>query len=156
MDASRVRGEIKMPVETGSIKISTKGGYDVIDITGKLNEFVMKTGISDGIAHVFCAGSTGGLTTTEYEPGAVRDMKEFLELSIPPTPPGPAWGEYFHHETWHDDNGHSHLRSSLIGPQFTVPVRIGQCRLGAWQQVVFMEFDTRPRQRELVVTVIGE
>ena len=145
-----------MAVYTGTIEISTGGNGQVIDITGRMDQLIAKSGITYGIANVFCAGSTGGLTTTEFEPGAVRDLGEFLDRTIPPTPPGPPWGNYFHHETWHDDNGHAHLRASIIGSDMTVPVRNGRTRHGTWQQVVFIDFDTRPRERCLDVTVIGE
>ncbi len=145
-----------MSVHTDKLTIKSNGNGDIVDITTKLGDIVTNSGISNGIAHIFCAGSTGGLTTTEFEPGAIRDIKEFLDRNIPPTPPGPDWGDYFHHETWHDDNGHSHLRSSLFGPDITVPIRNGGVRHGTWQQVVFIDFDTRPRDRSLDVTVIGD
>ena len=145
-----------MTVHIDSISIKTRGDGDVRDITGALGECIRRSGIVNGIAHVFCPGSTGGLTTTEFEPGAVRDINELLDRLIPPTPPGPPWGEYFHHETWHDDNGHAHLRASVIGADITVPVRNGRPLTGTWQQVIFIDFDTRPRTRELAVTVIGE
>jgi secondary thiamine-phosphate synthase enzyme len=145
-----------MTVHTDTISIKTRGNSEAVNISSELAECIGRSGITDGIAHIFCAGSTGSLTTTEFEPGCIRDMKEFLDRIIPPTPPGPAWGDYFHHETWHDDNGHSHLRASMIGPDITVPVRNGMPRLGTWQQVVFIDHDTRSRNRELLVTVIGE
>jgi len=145
-----------MTVTTATINFSTKGSCDTINISDRLADIVSDSGIMTGIIHVFCPGSTGALTTTEFEPGAVRDIKEYLDRNIPPTPPGAPWGDYFHHETWHDDNGHSHLRSSLIGPDITVPVRNGRLKHGTWQQVVFIDCDTRPRDRSLDVTVIGE
>lgn len=145
-----------MTVHVDKIEIKTEGDNDTINVTDQLGECIARSGVSNGIAHVFCPGSTGGLTTTEFEPGAVRDLKEWLDRHVSPTPPGPPWGDYFHHETWHDDNGHSHLRSSLIGPDISVPVRNGRARHGTWQQVVFVDFDTRPRDRTLEVTVIGE
>jgi len=145
-----------MTVHIDKIQVNTKGDSDIVDITPGLSECIKKSGVSNGIAHIFCAGSTGGLTTTEFEPGAVRDIKEFLDLNMPPTPPGPAWGEYFHHETWHDDNGHSHLRASVIGCDITVPVRDGCPVHGTWQHVIFIDFDTHPRIRRLDVTIIGE
>ncbi len=145
-----------MTVHADLIKVSTKGDSDIKDITPQLAECIRRSGVKSGIANVFCVGSTGALTTTEFEPGAVRDIKEYLNRHAPPTPPGPPWGEYFHHETWHDDNGHSHLRASLIGSDITVPIRDGRPILGTWQQVVFIDCDTRPRGRELVVTVMGE
>ncbi len=145
-----------MTVYTDKITISTKGNADILDVTSGLAECVDKSGVSNGIANIFCAGSTGGLTTTEFEPGAIRDLQEFLDLNMPPTPPGPPWGGYFHHETWHDDNGHAHLRSSVIGSDITVPIRNGRPVHGTWQQVIFIDFDTRPRNRSLEVTIIGE
>jgi secondary thiamine-phosphate synthase enzyme len=145
-----------MTVRTDTISVKTSGNSDTKDVTPQLASCVKKSGINNGIAHIFCAGSTGALTTTEFEPGAVRDIKEFLDRNMPPTPPGPPWGGYFHHETWHDDNGHSHLRSSLIGPDIAVPIRNGSPRLGTWQQVIFIDCDTRSRTRELFVTIIGE
>ena len=145
-----------MPVHTDTISVRSDGNGDVIDITSGLQQCISRSGIRNGLASVFCAGSTGALTSTEYEPGAVRDINEFLDRLIPPTPPGPSWGDYFHHETWHDDNGHAHLRASLIGPDITVPLRDGKLKLGTWQQVVFVDFDTRPRSRQLEVTVLGE
>jgi secondary thiamine-phosphate synthase enzyme len=145
-----------MTFTTASISIRTNGNGDVKDITSQLAECIRQSGIASGIANVFCPGSTGALTTTEFEPGAILDINEFLSRLIPPTPPGPPWRDYHHHETWHDDNGHAHLRASMIGPDITVPVRNGRPMLGTWQQVVFIDFDTRARSRELVVTLIGE
>ena len=145
-----------MTVHADKISVNTKGNSDIIDITSLLADCIAKSGIQKGIASVFCPGSTGGLTTTEYEPGANRDIKDYLNLNMPPTPPGPPWGEYFHHETWHDDNGHAHLRASVIGSDITVPVRAGRPVHGTWQQVIFIDFDTSPRNRRLEVTVIGE
>ena len=131
-----------MTVFNSSISIRTSGNADVKDITALLSECVRKSGIANGIVNVFCPGSTGALTTTEFEPGAVRDIKEFLDRHIPPTPPGPPWGEYHHHQTWHDDNGHARLRASLIGPDITAPVREGRVEMGTWRQIVFIDFDT--------------
>jgi len=145
-----------MAVHEDTISIRTQGNGHVKDITPLLAECIRRSGIKSGIANVFCAGSTGSLTTTEYEPGAVRDINELLDRLIPPTPPGPPWGDYFHHETWHDNNGHSHLRASILGAHITVPIRNGRPLLGTWQQVVFIDFDTHPRNRQLAVTIIGE
>jgi secondary thiamine-phosphate synthase enzyme len=145
-----------MPVHTDTISIHTRGDGDVKDITSALSECIRRSGVSNGIASVFCAGSTGALTTTEYEPGAIGDINELLDRLIPPTPPGPPWGDYHHHQTWHDDNGHAHLRASIVGSDITVPIRNGRPLTGTWQQVVFIDFDTRPRHRELPVTIIGE
>ena len=145
-----------MTVHIDKIEFKTEGDCDTINLTNHLAECIKRSGVSNGIAHIFCPGSTGGLTATEFEPGAVGDLKAWFDLHAPPTPPGPPWGDYFHHETWHDDNGHSHLRSSLIGPDISIPVRNARARMGTWQQVVFIDFDTRPRDRTLEVTIIGE
>jgi len=99
---------------------------------------------------VFAAGSTGGITTIEFEPGLVRDFPAAMERLVP------RELRYAHDETWHDGNGHSHVRASLIGPSLTVPVAAGKLVLGTWQQIVFVDFDNRPHQRMLVVTVMGE
>ncbi|HEX9745933.1 MAG TPA: secondary thiamine-phosphate synthase enzyme YjbQ [bacterium] len=145
-----------MTVHTDKIEIRTQGNSQVIDITSNIAGIIRESGITDGVAHIFCAGSTGALTTTEFEPGTIKDMSEYFDRHIPPTPPGPAWGDYHHHATWHDDNGHSHLRASLIGPDITVPIRNGGIHHGTWQQVIFIDFDTCGRNRSLDVTLIGE
>jgi secondary thiamine-phosphate synthase enzyme len=95
-------------------------------------------------------GSTAGITTVEYEPGLVRDLKEFFETLLPERQ------DYHHHQTWGDDNGSSHLRAALLGPSLLVPVEDGKLLLGSWQQVVLVDFDTRPRRRRLIVQVSGE
>jgi len=137
-------------VKTEYIEVSTKGFSDIQDITSELGKIIRKAGITDGIVTVFVPGSTGGLTTIEYEPGLVKDIPEVLEKIAP------LKGRYHHHNTWHDDNGSSHVRAALIGPSITVPFVEGELTLGTWQQVVFIDFDTRPRSRKLVAQLMGD
>jgi secondary thiamine-phosphate synthase enzyme len=120
------------------------------DITEEINEQVARSGIQTGVAHVFCLGSTGAVGTIEFEPGLRRDLPEMLDRLIPPS------RDYGHEQAWHDGNGHSHLQATLLGPSLTVPVAKGALVLGTWQQIVFLECDVRPRERSVVVTVIGE
>ena len=108
-----------------------------------------RSGVDSGIVTLFVIGSTAGLTTIEYEPGLVHDIKEALERVAP------ANGHYQHHERWGDDNGHSHVRASLVGPSLTVPFTHGAPCLGTWQQIIFMDFDTRSRDREIVCQILG-
>ncbi|MEM2087884.1 MAG: secondary thiamine-phosphate synthase enzyme YjbQ [Thermoproteota archaeon] len=136
-------------VET-ELGIKTRGERDIVDITGEIGKIVSKTGIKNGIANVFVPGSTGAVTTMEYEPGLLKDLPNALERIAPRD------AEYEHEKTWHDGNGHSHVRASVIGPSLTIPIRDGALRLGTWQQVVFVELDVRPRTRRLVVTCLGE
>jgi secondary thiamine-phosphate synthase enzyme len=139
-----------MSVYSGEIKINTKGEVDMIDITSQINEEINKSKIKNGIVCVFVPGSTGTITTIEYEPGLMKDLPKTLENIAPKK-------EYYHHhETWHDDNGHSHIRASLMGPSIAMPIRKGKLIHGTWQQVVFVELDTRPRNRELILNIVGE
>ena len=137
-------------VVTKEIKFTSRGPGDIIDITPQLREAVESSGISGGTVTVFVPGSTAGLTTIEYEPGLLKDLPEFWEKLIPSNK------SYHHDETWHDGNGFSHLRAALIGPDITVPFVNSTLTLGTWQQVVFLEFDNRGRERRLVVQIIGE
>ncbi len=139
-----------MTVIKDEIRISTSGEVDMIDISSKVQNIVKKSGLKEGIVNVFVPGATGSLITIEYEPGLKKDFPRILERIAPKNE------YYFHHETWHDDNGHSHCRASLLGPSLTVPFTNGVLTLGTWQQICFVELDTRPRNRRLVVTVIGE
>ena len=138
-----------MSVITEKLHFSTKGNAQVIDVTGDVVEKLAGSGISDGIVTVSVIGSTGAMTTCEYEPGLVKDIPELMDKLIPQ-------GPYHHDQTWHDGNGHSHLRASLMGPSVTIPFAKGRLLLGTWQQIVFIDFDARGRQRELVVQIIGE
>ncbi len=137
-------------VVTKSIKFSTSGAGDIIDITGSVGDVVKSSGLNSGTVTVFVPGSTGGITTIEYEPGLLSDLPELMEKLIPSNKP------YKHDQTWHDGNGFSHLRAAMIGPDITVPFSAGKLVLGTWQQVVFLEFDNRSRRRELVVQIMGE
>ena len=130
--------------------IETKGENDFIDITPKVIEIVRKSGIKNGLVNVFLPGSTGAITTMEYEPGLKKD----LALALARIAPSDIY--YYHHERWGDDNGRSHVKASIVGPSLTVPLKNGELILGTWQQIVFLELDTRPRLRRIIVTVIGE
>lgn len=135
---------------TKSLSLRTKGNTDIIDITSECREAVSGSGLDGGIVTVFNPGSTGGLTTIEYEPNLVKDLQDALEVIAP------SDKVYQHSKTWHDDNGSSHVRSSLMGPSITVPFVDGELTLGTWQQIVFCDFDTSPRGRNLIIQMIGE
>ena len=139
-----------MPVATGSIKISTKGNDDVVDITSKVAEIVSGSKIKSGLVNVFVSGSTASVTTIEYEPGLVRDVKALGERLAP------SDEDYSHNDTWGDGNGHSHIKASVIGPSLTVPFTAGKMALGTWQQIVVIDHDTRARSRDIAVQVMGE
>jgi len=135
----------------GSIQLETSGGADVHDINERVIGIVADSGIHEGIACVSVIGSTAAITTTEAEPGLLtHDLRAFYERIAPA-------GEFYKHEqTWHDDNGHSHVRASALGPSVTIPVSDGRLALGTWQQIVLIDFDTRSRRREVVVQIVGE
>lgn len=137
-------------IVTGTITLTTKGRCDIHDITDNIRRLVDSSGISTGNVTVFVPGSTGGLTTLEYEPGLLSDLPELMEKLIP------SDVEYKHDQTWHDGNGYSHLRAAMIGPDITIPFVSGKLTLGTWQQVVFLCFDNRGRNRELVVQIMGD
>ena len=139
-----------MNVESKSIKISTKGENDIIDLTEEISTIIGKLEISDGIVTVFVTGSTGALTTIEYEPGLQKDFPEMLSRLAPDNI------DYKHEQMWHDGNGRSHVKASLIGPSITIPFNDGNLMLGTWQQIVFVELDTRKRDRTIVLQIIGE
>jgi secondary thiamine-phosphate synthase enzyme len=139
-----------MEIVTTYLNLSTKGRTDIHDITSKVQQSVTKAKLSTGTATVFINGSTAGLTTIEYEPALVSDIKEMFESLIPSST------TYAHDRTWGDANGYSHLRASLLGPSITVPFVDGKLCLGTWQQIIFLDFDNRPRQRRLVVQVTGK
>jgi len=130
------------------IKKATKGNTDIVNITDDVNKAIKKSKIEEGIANVFVVGSTAGLTTIEYEPGLEKDLKAFFEKVIPRDI------KYSHEERWHDDNGHSHIRASLLKPNLSVPVIDNKPALGTWQQIVLVDFDTRGREREIIVSVL--
>jgi secondary thiamine-phosphate synthase enzyme len=139
-----------MKVQTYPIRLSTNGQTEVRDITGAVQEVIARSALASGTVTVFCPSSTSGLTTIEYEPGCVADLRRMFEEMIP------SGREYAHNATWDDRNGHSHLCAALLGPSLTVPFAAGRMTLGTWQQIIYVDFDIRPRQRELVVQVMGE
>jgi len=139
-----------MTVTTAQISISTRGHGDVVDLTGDLRSALADCGLSAGTATLFVTGSTASLSTIEHEPGAVKDIARILEEIAPER------GHYEHHATWGCDNGAAHARACLMGPSITVPFTGAAPLLGTWQQVVLLDFDTRPRNRQIVVQILGE
>ncbi len=138
-------------VVTKKIQVSTEGDGQILDITQEAERAVTESGVSSGTATLFVVGSTAGITTTEYEPGLVKhDIKAAFEKIAP------ANARYEHEETWHDDNGHSHVRASLLGPSLAVPIVDGKLTLGRWQQIILIDFDTRPRARQVICQIVGE
>src|SRR3972149_12094046 len=135
-------------VET--ISLSTKGFSDIIDITKKVLSICEKSGITNGLVTVFCVGSTGTVTTIEYESGVLKDLRAAIERIAPSNI------SYEHDKRWGDGNGFSHVRAALMKPSLTIPVVKGKLSLGTWQQIVFMDFDNRERDRKVVVQIIGE
>ena len=136
-------------VHCNTFDVSLETGPDVADITVLLSRIVAESGVKDGSVHICAVGSTGSITTIEYEPGAIADLKDAVCRLVPPEM------AYAHEMTWHDGNGHSHVQAALMGPSLVVPVRRGQLRLGTWQQVILINHDNRPRRRPVEVTVIG-
>ncbi|MFB0500925.1 MAG: secondary thiamine-phosphate synthase enzyme YjbQ [Candidatus Bathyarchaeia archaeon] len=139
-----------MSVKTKQLSIHTRGEGDILDITRAVAEAVFETKLKNGIVTVFVPGSTGALTTIEYEPGLLKDFPNLLERIAPKNL------AYEHEKRWHDGNGHSHVRASLIGPGLTVPFSNGRLTLGTWQQIIFMELDVRSRARNLILQIMGE
>ena len=133
-----------------SIQLSTRGNADIHDITDHVARAVFKSGLKNGTVTVFCPSSTSALTTIEFENGCLSDLRRLFDEIVDPG------REYAHNARWHDGNGHSHVRAALLGPSLTVPFVNGRLTLGTWQQIIYVDFDTRPRQRELVVQVMGE
>lgn len=132
------------------IRMETRGHRHMQDLTDAVTRIVSASGITTGTAHVFNTGSTAAIGTIEFEPGLERDLPEILDRLLPPSK------DYGHEQRWHDGNGHSHLQATLLGPSVTLPVSNGRLALGTWQQVVLLECDIRPRNRTIVVTVMGE
>ncbi len=139
-----------MPVRTLTIQLSTRGHADVHDITERVAGAVSESGLKSGCVTVFCPSSTSAVTTIEYESGALNDLRRLFDEILP------ADREYAHNARWGDGNGHSHIRAALLGPSLTVPFVDGRMTLGTWQQVIYVDFDVRPRRRELILQVIGE
>jgi secondary thiamine-phosphate synthase enzyme len=139
-----------MSVITKVITVSSNGEGDMIDITRQTDESIKASGLQDGNVTIFVSGSTASITTIEYELGLKKDFPKMLARVAP------SEIEYEHDNTWHDGNGHSHVRASLIGPSLTVPFKNKSLMLGTWQQIVLLEMDTRPRERKIVLQIIGE
>jgi len=139
-----------MTVVTKSIALKTRGNCDIIDITSEVASEVNRAGVNSGTVTLFIFGSTAGLTTIEYESGLLGDFKEMWDRVIPQNM------AYEHNKAWGDGNGHSHLRASTLGASLTIPFVNKRLTLGTWQQIVFVDFDVRPRSRELVLQLIGE
>lgn len=139
-----------MPVKTFSISLNTRGDSDIHDITDQVARHVAQSGLKDGTVTIFCPSSTSALTTIEYESGALSDLRRLFDEIIPQN------REYAHNARWHDGNGHSHVRAALLGPSLTIPFVNGQLTLGTWQQIIYVDFDNKPRRRELVIQVFGE
>ena len=139
-----------MPIKTASLTLNTHANTDIQDITHELSRLVEQSGLKNGTLTVFCPSSTSGLTTLEFEPGAVSDLKRMFEELVP------SKRDYAHNATWDDGNGHSHMRAALLGASLTIPFVEKSLTLGTWQQVIYVDFDIRPRRRELVVQMLGE
>ena len=140
-----------MPVETHQFEMDSQGHNHILDLTEQVHRCLADGEIRSGIVTLFVIGSTAGISTTEFEPGLVnRDLKAAFEGIAPEN------AEYLHEQTWHDDNGHSHVRATLLGPGITVPLVEGRLTLGTWQQIILIDFDTRSRRRQIVVQVVGE
>ena len=138
-----------MSVVTKELHFTTGGEVELIDITEKVNSKLTESGIADGTVTIFVPGSTGAVTTIEYEPGLVKDLPDALERLFPR-------GIVYQHELrWHDGNGHSHVRASFLGPSLTVPFRNSRMLLGTWQQVVFIELDNKRRSRSVILQILG-
>jgi secondary thiamine-phosphate synthase enzyme len=139
-----------MKIITEEIIKKTKGDCDIINITGDIESFLLNSKIQNGLLTAFSVGSTGGISTIEYEPGLLKDIPKFFEKIAPSSL------RYNHDDTWGDGNGHSHIRSFLVKTSLSVPVVKGELTLGTWQQVVFIDFDNKPRTRRIVLQLMGE
>ncbi|HEX9443646.1 MAG TPA: secondary thiamine-phosphate synthase enzyme YjbQ [Candidatus Binatia bacterium] len=139
-----------MTIHTIKLTEKTRGHCDIVDLTDKVKAQLERQKLRRGLATLFVPGSTASLTTIEYEPGVLEDLKELLEKLIP------SDRKYHHDDRWGDDNGYSHLRASLLGPSLQVPIDEGRLLLGTWQQIVLLDFDNRPRTREIVLQLVGE
>lgn len=137
-------------VETKKFNLETKGNCDVIDITSEVQKIIGNSEITSGIVNVFVPGSTAGITTIEFESGAVSDLREAFERNFPETL------SYAHNRRWGDGNGHSHIRASMLGPSLNLPFNNKTLMLGTWQQVVLVDFDNRKRRREIILQILGE
>lgn len=139
-----------MIIQTEIITLRTKGFTDIVDITAEVTAYVVSSGVRNGLVTVFCSGSTGSVATIEYESGVISDLKKAIESIVP------SGVSYDHDRRWGDGNGFSHVRAALMKPSLTIPVREGKLSLGTWQQVVFIDFDNRQRERDVLVQIMGE
>jgi secondary thiamine-phosphate synthase enzyme len=139
-----------LAVVTKQLSISTRGEGDILDVTEDVAKAMVESSLKNGVVTIFVPGSTGALTTIEYEPGLLKDLPNVLERVAPKRL------EYEHERRWHDGNGHSHVRASIIGPCLTVPFVNGRLTLGTWQQIVFLELDVHSRNRQLILQIMGE
>lgn len=139
-----------MEIETYSISLSTKGNCEIVDITDSVSDLISSNNFTEGNALVFASGSTAGITTIEYEPGLLKDYPKFFERIAPTNI------NYEHDNTWHDGNGHSHVRAAIQGASLTVPFSKGRMLLGTWQQIIFVDFDNRSRRREITIQITGK
>ena len=139
-----------MPVVSKQISVETRGEGDILDVTGRVAESVAASRLKSGVVTVFVPGATGALSTIEYEPGLLKDLPDALNRIAP------KGVDYEHERRWHDGNGHSHVKASIIGPSLSVPFIDGRLTLGTWQQIVFIELDVRSRRRNLILQIIGE
>ena len=139
-----------MRIITETIRLNTKGNPDLVNITEKVEKIMQSSKLKEGSVTIFVVGSTAAITTFEFEPGLAKDVQDMYENLIS------SKKHYYHDDTWGDANGYSHLRAALQGPSLTVPFEEGKLLLGTWQQIVLAEFDNRPRQRQIVVQIIGE
>ena len=139
-----------MQARVNHIFLTTHGNTDIIDITQQVIDCLHSSGLINGLVTIFCPSSTSGVTTIEYEPGVVQDLKQIFSTMVP------REFDYQHDEAWHDGNGHSHIRSALLKTSITIPIVDGRMTLGTWQQIVYIDFDTKPRKREIIIQILGE
>jgi secondary thiamine-phosphate synthase enzyme len=145
----RAQCETHIMAHRESLKLQTNGHGHMVDLTRSIEEVVARSGVGVGLANIFVVGSTAAIGAIEFEPGLQRDLPEMLDRLIPPS------RNYGHEQTWHDGNGHSHLQATMLGQSLTVPVESQKALLGTWQQIILLECDTRPRTRQVIVTVLG-
>lgn len=139
-----------MPVRTLSIEFETRGDADIIEITDQVASAVLRSELTNGIVTIFSPSATSAITTIEYESGCLSDLRRLFDEIIPPDIP------YKHNERWGDGNGHAHIRAALVGPSLTIPLSEKRLVLGTWQQIIFIDFDNRPRRRQLVLQIVGD
>ena len=139
-----------MTVSTRTLSLKSRGDADIHDITDQVADALQASKVQNGTVTVFCPSSTSGVTTIEHESGALSDLRRLFDEIIPQN------REYAHNARWGDGNGHAHVRAALLGPSLSIPVVKGRLTLGTWQQIIYVDFDNRPRSRELVVQIVGE